>query len=172
MSRHPTNSLEGITAIQLLPVVSTIVAASVGVRITSILTNSQHALGTLICCYVLWGMGMPLAMAVMVMYYQRLCLHKIPSREVIVSCFFPLGPLGCGGFTIVELGKVALNLFPQTGTLSAANFAGQIAYCTGFLVALILWGFGLIWLSLAFFSIYNARPFPFNMGWWAFTFPL
>lgn len=72
----------------------------------------------------------------------------------------------------MELGKVALHLFPQTDTLSAANFAGQIAYCMGFLIALIMWGFGLIWLGLALFTIHNARPFPFNMGWWGFTFPL
>ena len=172
MSRHPINSLDGITAAQLLPVVSPIVAAGAGARIASILTNPQHALGTVICCYVLWGMAVPLAMMVMVMYYQRLCVRKIPSNAVIVSCFLPLGPLGFGGYTIMELGKVALNLFPRTGTLSAANFAGQIAYCIGFLVALIMWGFGLVWLSLALFSIHNARPFPFNMGWWAFTFPL
>jgi len=172
MSYHPINSLEEITAVQLLPVVSTIVAAGAGARVASILTNPQHALGTVICCYVLWGMGVPLAMVVMVMYYQRLCVHKLPSREVIVSCFIPLGPLGFGGYKIMELGKVALDLFPRTGTLSAANFAGQIAYCMGFLIALIMWGFGLIWLGLALFTVHNAGRFPFNMGWWAFTFPL
>jgi len=172
MSRHPINSLDRITAVQLLPVVSTIVAAGAGARVASILLDPHLALGTVICCYVLWGMGVPLAMMVMVMYYQRLCVHKLPSREVIVSCFLPLGPLGMGGFTIMDLGKVALYLFPQTDTLSAANLAGQIAYCVGFLTALIMWGFGLIWLGLALFTIHNARPFPFNMGWWGFTFPL
>jgi tellurite resistance protein TehA-like permease len=117
-------------------------------------------------------MGVPFAMMVMVMYYQRLCVHKLPPREVVVSCFLPLGPLGMGGYTIMELGKVALHLFPQTGTLNPANLAGQIAYCVGFLLALIMWGFGLIWLGLALFTIHNAQPFPFNMGWWGFTFPL
>ena len=81
MSRHPINSLDGITAAQLLPVVSPIVAAGAGARIASILTNPQHALGTVICCYVLWGMAVPLAMMVMVMYYQRLCAQNPLKRS-------------------------------------------------------------------------------------------
>jgi tellurite resistance protein TehA-like permease len=35
-----------------------------------------------------------------------------------------------------------------------------------------MWAFGLTWLCFALASIYKARPFPFNMGWWGFTFPL
>lgn len=43
-------------------------------------------------------MGTPLAMMVLVIYYQRLAVHKLPPRETVVSCFLPLGPLGFGGF--------------------------------------------------------------------------
>lgn len=39
-------------------------------------------------------------------------------------------------------------------------------------MALIMWSFGLTWLCYALASIYKSRPFPFNMGWWGFTFPL
>lgn len=28
------------------------------------------------------------------------------------------------------------------------------------------------WLVFALATIYHASPFPFNMGWWGFTFPL
>jgi tellurite resistance protein TehA-like permease len=45
-------------------------------------------------------------------------------------------------------------------------------YVFGFVVALIMWGFGLLWLFFAVSTIYNCRRFPFNMGWWSFTFPL
>jgi tellurite resistance protein TehA-like permease len=172
MSRHPINSLDRIVAVQLLPVVSTIVAAGAGARIADVLPNPQHALWTVVVCYVLWGMGLPLALMILTVYYLRLCLHKLPPREVVASCFLPLGPLGFGGFTAMKLGKVALTLFPTTGTLGAAPAAGQIFYCFGFAVALVLWGFGLIWLGLALFTIREARPFPFNIGWWGFTFPL
>ncbi|TVY82994.1 Sulfite efflux pump SSU1 [Lachnellula suecica] len=34
-----------------------------------------------------------------------------------------------------------------------------------------MWGFGLVWLFFALASISRSR-FPFNMGWWGFTFPL
>lgn len=55
-------------------------------------------MGTLLVCFVLWGMGTPSAMAVLVIYYQRLALHKRPPREAIVSSLLLLGPLGFGSF--------------------------------------------------------------------------
>ncbi|KAJ9110425.1 hypothetical protein QFC19_001550 [Naganishia cerealis] len=43
-------------------------------------------------------------------------------------------------------------------------------------VALTIWGFGLVWLSIAIASIIHIRTrgerIPFNMGWWGFTFPI
>ncbi|MCJ1314790.1 Plasma membrane sulfite pump involved in sulfite metabolism [Xylographa vitiligo] len=111
-------------------------------------------------------------MAVLVIYFQRLTVHKLPPREVIVSVFLPLGPLGQGGFGIMQLGKVAMQLFPITGTLGGTKTnAGDTLYVFGWLVALIMWGFGLVWLFFALASISRSK-FPFNMGWWGFTFPL
>ncbi|KAF2136398.1 uncharacterized protein K452DRAFT_237601 [Aplosporella prunicola CBS 121167] len=167
---HALKSLSRFTAAQLLPIAATIVAAGTGAEVAEVLKDSQHALGTLLTCYVLWGMGTPLAMAVLVMYYQRLAVHKMPPREVIVSCFLPLGPLGFGGYSIMYLGKVARTILPQTNTLDPA--AGPILYVLGCFLALIMWGFGLVWFFIALVSIWRARPFPFNMGWWGFTFPL
>jgi tellurite resistance protein TehA-like permease len=98
ISQRYITSLDRITALQLLPIAATIVAAGVGAKVAHILPNEQHALGTLLVSFVLWGMGTPLAVAVLVIYYQRLAVHKLPPREAIVSCFLPLGPLGFGGF--------------------------------------------------------------------------
>ena len=75
-----------------------------------------------------------------------------------------------GGYTILYLGKVAAAVFPVTGTIDP--MAGRIAYVLGFFIALIMWGYGLIFFAIALASIYKARPVPFNMGWWGFTFPL
>jgi hypothetical protein len=69
------------------------------------------------------------------------------------------------------LGSVARDLFPKVLTLSDP-MAGSIAYVMGFFIALIMWGFGILWLCIALVTIYQSRPFPFNMGWWGFTFPL
>ena len=175
MSSEYQTSLDRITAGQLLPIAATIVAAGTGAEVAEILPNPQHALGTLIVSYVMWGMGVPLALVVLVMYYQRLALHKLPPREVIVSCFLPLGPLGMGGYTIMYLGKVSQKTFAQTHIFPAtatSDIAGDVVYILGFFVALVMWGFGLVWFVFALATIWQARPFPFNMGWWGFTFPL
>ena len=170
MSESHQRSLDSITAAQLLPIAATIVAAGTGSEVAEILPNAQHALGTIITCYIMWGMAVPMAFSVLVIYYQRLALHKMPPREVIVSAFLPLGPLGFGGYTILYLGRVAKDVFPKTGTIDP--MAGRFAYVAGFFIALIMWGWGLLWFAFALASIYKARSFPFNMGWWGFTFPL
>lgn len=161
--------LSTMTAAWLLPIVPTIVAAASGGIVAQVLSNPHHALLTVTISYVLWGTGVPLAMATLVIYFQRLTVHKLPPREVIVSVFLPLGPLGQGGFGIMQLGKICLDLFPKTHTLPP--LAGQILYVNGFFVALIMWGFGLVWFFFALASI-SQTTFPFNMGWWGFTFPI
>lgn len=170
MSRH-NNELSGMTAAWLLPVVSTIVASASGGIVASVLENNQHALWTIIISYILWGTGVPLAMTVLAMYFHRLTIHKLPLREVIVSVFLPLGPLGQGAFSIMQLGKQAMRVFPETNSLPAPISAGPILYILGFVLGLIMWGFALVWLFFALASITRSR-FPFNMGWWGFTFPL
>ncbi|KAL8826964.1 MAG: hypothetical protein Q9191_003470 [Dirinaria sp. TL-2023a] len=162
-----------MTAAWLLPIVAPIVAAASGGVVAEILPNPQHALWTVIVSYILWGIGVPLAMAVLVIYFHRLTIWKLPSREVIVSVFLPLGPLGQGGFAIMQLGKVSLTIFQKTHTLEAANGqAGEILYVIGWLTALVMWGFAVVWLFFAVASISSSSKFPFNIGWWGFTFPL
>ena len=156
-------ALSSMTAVWLLPIVATIVASASGGIVANILPNPHHALWTIVTSYILWGTGVPLAMATLIIYFQRLTVHHLPPREVIVSVFLPLGPLGQGGFAIMQLGKVSMEIFPKTATL--IPHAGDILYVLGFAVALIMWGFGLVWLFFALASISRSK-FPFNMGWW------
>ena len=161
-----------MTAAWLLPIVAPIVAAASGGIVAEVLPNPDHALWTVIVSYILWGTGVPLAMVVLVIYFQRLTVHKLPAREVIVSVILPLGPPGQGGFGIMQLGKVAFKIFPETHTLDIApGNAGETLYVVGWLIALIMWGFAIVWLFFALASISRSK-FPFNMGWWGFTFPL
>lgn len=97
MSGPATISLARINAAQLLPIAASVVAAGTGSLVVQHMTYPERALGTIVACYVLWGMSVPMALTVIVIYYQRLAVHKLPPREVIVSCFLPLGPLGFGG---------------------------------------------------------------------------
>jgi tellurite resistance protein TehA-like permease len=168
--QHHDLHLRAITALQLFPVVATVVCAASGGVVASVLPHTQHALATLIASYVLWGVGVPTALLILVMYFHRLVVHKLPSREVIVSSFLPLGPLNMGAFGIMQLGDVAKRIFPETHTVSAS--AGNLAYDLGVFVGLILWAFSLPWFFFAVASIHQTKRFPFNMGWWGFTFPI
>lgn len=172
ISSSNRQNLDRITAVQLLPIAASIVAAGTGARVAEHLEDPNNALGTLIASYIMWGLSTPLAMTVLVMYYTRLALHKLPPREIVVSSFLPLGPLGMGGYAITYLGSVARSVFLRTGFLSDIPAAGDIFLVNGIFIALIMWAFGLTWLCFALASIYKSRPFPFNMGWWGFTFPL
>ena len=171
--RYHEAKLENITAAWLLPVVSTIVAAATGSIVAGILPHPQWQLITIITSYILWGKGVSLAMCVLVLYFLRLTTHTLPPKAIIVSVFLPLGPLGQGGYAIQNLGNVAREIFRDTHTLpESMTYAGDILYVVGFLIAMIMWGFGLVWLFFAVATIWNSPKFPFNMGWWGFTFPL
>ncbi|EAT85980.1 hypothetical protein HBI56_024280 [Parastagonospora nodorum] len=172
ISASHRQALDRITAAQLLPIAASIVAAGTGARVAEHLPDPENALGTIIASYIMWGMATPLAMTVLVMYYTRLALHKLPPREIVVSSFLPLGPLGMGGYSITYLGHVSRKVFPVTQFFSEMPVAGDIFFVNGVFIALIMWAFGLTWLCFALASIYKSRPFPFNMGWWGFTFPL
>lgn len=158
-----------MTAAWLLPIVACVVAAASGGVVASVLPDPNHALITIITGYVLWGMGIPLALVIMAIYFHRLAIHKLPPQEVIVSVFLPLGPMGQGGYGIMQLGAMASEIFPKTNTLHP--MAGEVLYVLGWMIAVTMWGFGLVWLFFAVASISRSK-FPFNTGWWGFTFPI
>lgn len=39
-------------------------------------------------------------------------------------------------------------------------------------MGILLWGFAVVWFIIATIMIVTAYPFPFNMGWWGFIFPV
>ncbi|KAK3669146.1 Plasma membrane sulfite pump involved in sulfite metabolism [Recurvomyces mirabilis] len=165
--------LENVTAAWLLPIVSTIVAAATGSIVAAIMPHPQLQLITIITSYILWGKGVSLAMVVLVCYFLRLTTQRLPPKEVIVSVFLPLGPLGQGGFCIQNLGSVARQVFRETDTLPLSMvYAGDILYIVGFMIGMVMWAFGLVWFFFALATIWHTPKFPFNLGWWGFTFPL
>jgi tellurite resistance protein TehA-like permease len=169
MKGHQNHRHETMTAAWLLPIVSCIVAAASGGVVASVLPDPNHALITIITSYVLWSMGMPLALFVMVIYLHRVIVHGIPPKAVIVSVFLPLGPMGQGGYGAMKLGIQASKVFPATKALHP--MAGDVIYMIGWMTAMVLWGFGLVWLFFAVASV-SCSKFPFNLSWWGFTFPI
>lgn len=98
MARESETVLSSANASWLLPIVACVVAAASGGIVAEVLPHPQYALGTILASLVLWGVGVPLALMVMVIYLLRLMLYKLPPKAIIVSTFLPLGPLGQGGY--------------------------------------------------------------------------
>jgi C4-dicarboxylate transporter/malic acid transport protein len=169
---YQDQSVDSMTAAWLLPIVSTIVASSTGAIVADVIpaAHPNLALITVIVSYILWATGVPLAMMVLTIYFLRLTTVSLPPKAVIPSTFLPLGPLGQGGFGIMQLGRVLLK--SQVNILPAVAKAEELIYVLGYMMGLIMWGFGLIWLGLAVATLLTRRRIPFNMGWWGFTFPL
>lgn len=71
--------------------------------------------------YVLWGIGLPMAVVTLGIYFHRLTMHKLPPREAIITVFMPVGPLGQASYTIMNLGKMALELFPEVSQSSLCS---------------------------------------------------
>lgn len=172
MHRHRPG-LQSITAALLLPIVPAVVAAATGGIIAEVLPNRHHAMTTVIVSYILWGIGESFSACVFALYFHRLTIHSIPPKEVIVSVFLPIGPLCQGGYGIQQLGKVAMQIVPESNAFGAvAVRAGETLYVLGVFLAIVMWGFALVWLSFALISLATMESLPFNMGWWGFTFPL
>lgn len=94
MCRNDIKTLDRINAAQLLPIAATVVAAGIGAKTAAIVDDPALAERIMLTCYILWGISIPFAYMIFVLYYHRLVLYKLPPREVIVSAFLPLGPCG------------------------------------------------------------------------------
>lgn len=178
-----SHSFSSTTAALLLPVVPTITAAATGSVIADALANlgySTYAFTIVIVSYLILGIGLPMALSILVLYFQRLLLFKQPPREVIISTFLPLGPCGQGGEALLHLGQVAYKLFPTISSSPSSGVkeltlpVGQALFAGGLLGALMLWGLGVFWAFIAIGTV--AREFrrgaiKFSLGFWSVTFP-
>ena len=170
MFTRQDHGLDRMTATWLLPIVPAEVAAASGGQIAP-LVSAAAARTIEYTSYVLWALSVPLALAVLTILFLRLALHKLPPRELGVTGWLTLGPLGTGSFGLLLLGVAAPRAF--AGTPLAA--LGPVADGVGLLGGLALWAYGLWWwVTAAAGTLRFVREggLPFNMGWWGFTFPL
>ncbi|GEO81049.1 TDT family transporter [Pararhodospirillum oryzae] len=168
MVTRQEHRMERMTAVWLLPIVAAEVAAVSAGQLAPHLGLADGFLVTILG-YVLWAFSVPLAMSVLVILFLRLVLHSLPEREMAASGWLSLGPIGTAALGLVVLGNDAPTVF--------APFlpgVGDIAHGVGVIGALMFWGYGVWWLLLAVLKTlrYSRQGIPFNMGWWAFTFPL
>ncbi|WFD34529.1 hypothetical protein MCUN1_001370 [Malassezia cuniculi] len=181
-TRH-SNSLELFSALWFLPVVCMIVASSTGAIVATVLPL-QHAKLTVIMSWVTFGIGFCIAVMIVTTYYIRLTLHKIPPSGSIFSAFLPLGVFSQSAFVVLKLSEVARDIYHEHGEwLTSPNVvsyehAGLLAdalYAASIPVTLMLWGFAILWLTLAVFFVVDTlfvSVIGFNIGWWGLTFPV
>ena len=170
MYRHQEHALQQMTAVWLLPIVACEVAASSGGLLLGHLAADTHAVAILLGSYVLWGVSVLPAFAILTILMLRLVLHKLPEKELAVSSWLALGPIGTAALALLVLGHQAPTLMASLGLAQL----GQLFQQAGILASLILLGFGLWWLGIAVLTtLHHAKQdLPFNMGWWGLTFPL
>jgi C4-dicarboxylate transporter/malic acid transport protein len=169
MFTRQDHSMERMTAVWLLPIVAAEVAAASGGLLVPHLPVSE-GYGVLLLSYVLWAFSVPLAMSILVVLVLRLALHKLPERDMAVSGWLALGPIGTGALGLLLLGADAPHVFAAAGLSSV----GDVAFGIGIIGGTILWGYGMWWLLLAVLKTisYAMDGMPFNLGWWGLTFPL
>lgn len=169
MFTRQDHSLEKMTAVWLLPIVAAEVAAASGAMLSGLLPPDE-AYAVHMISYVLWAFSVPLAMSILVMLLLRLILHKLPNRDMAASGWLALGPIATGALGLLLLGGTAGRIYGDHGLAAV----GEVSFGFGVIGGLILWGYGLWWLMLAVLKTvrYAREGMPFNIGWWAFTFPL
>ena len=170
MYRHQEHALQQMTAVWLLPIVACEVAASSGGLLLGHLAADTHTVAILLGSYVLWGVSVLPAFAILTILMLRLVLHKLPEKELAVSSWLALGPIGTAALALLVLGHQAPMLMASLGLAQL----GQLFQQAGILASLILLGFGLWWLGIAVLTtLHHAKQdLPFNLGWWGLTFPL
>ncbi|KAJ2689314.1 Plasma membrane sulfite pump involved in sulfite metabolism [Coemansia spiralis] len=172
VTTHQKHALDTVNASLLLPAVPTIVAATGGAIVASVHDGSV-ATTIVTISYMLWAMGMGVAMLLTIVYLVRLVIHKLPPKEAIATVFIPLGPFGQASYGIQLLGVQAARLFP-TELPQIANL-GQILQSIGFFVGLLIWSLATWWFAHAVYAMIYTRVqgrIPFHLGWWALIFPI
>jgi C4-dicarboxylate transporter/malic acid transport protein len=164
MFTHHEIAPETMLGSWLLPVVPPIVASVPAALLSSSWPNAVRG-DMLAMAYALLGIGVILAAIIIVLFYSRLTIHKVPEGALVTTTWLAVGPLGQSIAGIIALGNASIAVWPELG--HGLALAGL---CYGVLV----WGFAMYWLAMAIaFTIRaKAKGFPFNLSWWAFTFPV
>lgn len=164
------HQLHTMTAMWLLPIVACEVTATSGGLLLAHLAVGQQAVGILFASYMLWGMSVLPAFGILTILMLRLALHKLPSKELAISGWLALGPIGTGALALLVLGAQA----PQVLAYIQLEQLGVFFQNAGIVASFILLGFGVWWFAIAVLTTlkHAATDLPFNLSWWGLTFPL
>ncbi|MEJ8633917.1 TDT family transporter [Streptomyces sp. MS2.AVA.5] len=150
----------------LLPVVSPMVAASLGALLVPHLPAGHGREALLLGSYAMFGISLIATLVILPVVFSRLVHHGRLPLALTPTLFLVLGPLGQSTTAVGKLADVA------PGAIQAPYAAGFIAFAVIYGVPVM--GFALMWLVLAGAMVVRAARdgMPFSMSWWAFTFPV
>jgi tellurite resistance protein TehA-like permease len=100
-------SIDKLTAVWLLPIVPPIVASGVGANLCMVIPQAAIS-PTLIASYVCWGIGVPFAMSILVLYIHRLTIYKVAIPRLIsfnVNSYRRVKPASAHSFQLAPWGK-------------------------------------------------------------------
>ena len=170
MFTRQDHSMEKMTAVWLLPIVAAEVTAASAGLLVPYLADPRAGLQMLVLGYALWAASVPLAMGILVILMLRLITHKLPHKDMAASSWLALGPIGTGALGLLLLGAAA----PRAFTAAGIPGIGEVGAGIGVIGGAVFWGYGIWWIGMAILMTarYVSEGMPFNLGWWAFTFPL
>lgn len=168
-TRQP-HALEHMTAVWLLPLVASEVAAVTGGLLIPHLADPSHQMLVLMVSLFMWSCSVPIALGVLVVLFLRMALHKLPEGSMAASAWLSLGPIGTGALALLIFSQVSPDVLAANG-LAALSTAIAGACLLG---AILLWGYALWWFAIALVitAHYLRNGISFNLGWWGYTFPL
>ncbi len=121
-TRHE-HSLDGMTAVWLLPVVAAEVAGASGGLLAPHLADPHAQLVTLATSYVLWAYSVPVAFGILAILILRMALHKLPHESMAASSWLALGPIGTGALGMLVLGADAPAILAAHGLADVGSVA-------------------------------------------------
>jgi tellurite resistance protein TehA-like permease len=174
-----SHSLQQMTTVWLLPIVTLIVASSAGGELAQALHpySATSALTTLAFTISSVSIGLTLSFMILTIYLHRLVLHDFPPGLSIVSSFIPLGPMGQAGFSVLIIGQTMKDFLPVAGNRSpflGSAQTGEIIFALCTCISFFLWALATMWLGYALLGIqYVLRrtQVPFKLSFWGMVFP-
>ena len=166
-TRHQ-NRFEHLSVFWLIPIVPAEVTAASGGLIIPLLPE-VHRQALWIGSLLAFSLSVPLALGVLTLVFLKFATHGIPRANFAASAWIAIGPLGTGALALVELTHDV-----QANWFHALPVIGPAMDAIGLIGGIVLWGYGLWWwvVAVALSIKLLAQNSRFDMGWWAFTFPL
>jgi len=177
---HQTHSLETMTSMWLLPVVTLIVASSSGGVIAKPMQDysTQHSLQTITLSVFMVTVGLSLALMMLTVYLMRLIIHGLPKGITLLSVFLPLGPTGQAGYSVMLIGDTFKTLLPSKSTQIPGfltwDTTGTIIDVVCISIAFVLWSLATMWILYAVLALYTGlreSSIPFKISFWGLVFP-